>query len=197
MILVDENFRPIEPGSDEVGYLARKGHVPVAYYNDGAKTAATFPVVDGVRMAVLGDMGRMEPDGTILLLGRGSTCINSGGEKVYPEEVEQALKTHPAVLDALVAGAPDVRFGEKVAAVVQLRSGFDDTDTAEIAEHCRTHVAGYKIPRSVVVVPAIRRSPAERPTTAGRRKSSRPSDPGFCGSSNERNCGQASNCLLK
>ncbi|CAM2956932.1 Acyl-CoA synthetase [Prescottella defluvii] len=160
MILVDEKFRPIAPGADEVGYIARKGHVPVAYYNDDAKTAATFPVVDGVRMAVLGDMGRMEADGTILLLGRGSTCINSGGEKVYPEEVELALKTHPAVLDALVAGAPDVRFGEKVAAVVQLRPGFDTADPDQIAEHCRVHVAGYKIPRAVVVVEAIRRSPS-------------------------------------
>ncbi|PTR25616.1 acyl-CoA synthetase (AMP-forming)/AMP-acid ligase II [Rhodococcus sp. OK519] len=160
MLLVDETFRPIAPGSDEVGYLARRGNVPLAYYNDEAKSAATFPVVDGVRMSILGDMGTIEEDGTILLLGRGSMCINTGGEKVYPEEVEQAIKTHPAVLDALVAGAPDVRFGEKVAAVVQLRPEFADTATDDIAEHCRTHVAGYKIPRSVVVVDSIRRSPS-------------------------------------
>ncbi|RDI30661.1 acyl-CoA synthetase (AMP-forming)/AMP-acid ligase II [Rhodococcus sp. AG1013] len=160
MILVDEKFRPMSPGSDDVGFIARRGHVPLEYYKDEAKTAATFPVVDGVRMAILGDMGRMEEDGTILLLGRGSTCINTGGEKVYPEEVEQALKTHPAVMDALVAGAPDVRYGERVAAVVQLRPGFDDTDPGQIAEHCRVHVAGYKIPRAVVVVPSIRRSPS-------------------------------------
>lgn len=159
LILVDENSRPIAPGSDRIGFLARKGHVPLAYYNDDEKTAATFTEVDGVRLAVLGDMGRVEEDGAIFLLGRGSTCINSGGEKVYPEEVESAIKTHPAVIDALVAGAPDVRFGEKVAAVVQLRPGFDDVDPNEIAEHCRSRVAGYKIPRSVVLVSSIRRSP--------------------------------------
>ena len=160
MILVDDEFRRIEPGSDTVGFIARAGHVPVAYFGDPAKTAATFPVVDGVRLAVLGDMGTMEADGTIVLLGRGSMCINSGGEKVYPEEVEQALKTHPAVFDALVAGAPDARFGEKVAAVVQVRPGFEDVATESLSEHCRTHVAGYKIPRSIVLVPSILRSPS-------------------------------------
>ena len=160
MILVDDEFRRIEPGSDTVGFIARAGHVPVAYFGDPAKTAATFPVVDGVRLAVLGDMGTMEADGTIVLLGRGSMCINSGGEKVYPEEVEQALKTHPAVFDALVAGAPDTRFGEKVAAVVQVRPGFEDVATESLSEHCRTHVAGYKIPRSIVLVPTILRSPS-------------------------------------
>ncbi|MDV6270179.1 acyl-CoA synthetase [Rhodococcus globerulus] len=160
MILVDEEFRRIEPGSDTVGYIARAGHVPLAYFDDPEKSAATFPVVDGVRMAVLGDMGTMEVDGTIVLLGRGSMCINSGGEKVYPEEVEQALKTHPAVFDALVAGAPDARFGEKVAAVVQIRPGFEDVEPDALSEHCRIHVAGYKIPRSIVLVPAILRSPS-------------------------------------
>lgn len=160
MILVDEEFRRIEPGSDTVGYIARAGHVPLAYFDDPEKSAATFPVVDGVRMAVLGDMGTMEADGTIVLLGRGSMCINSGGEKVYPEEVEQALKTHPAVFDALVAGAPDARFGEKVAAVVQVRPGFEGVEPDALSEHCRIHVAGYKIPRSIVLVPAILRSPS-------------------------------------
>ena len=160
MILVDDEFRRIEPGSGTTGFIARAGHVPVAYFDDPAKTAATFPVVDGVRLAVLGDMGTMEADGTIVLLGRGSMCINSGGEKVYPEEVEQALKTHPAVFDALVAGAPDARFGEKVAAVVQVRPGFEDVATESLSEHCRTHVAGYKIPRSIVLVPSILRSPS-------------------------------------
>ncbi|MFE4503630.1 acyl-CoA synthetase [Rhodococcus sp. NPDC056743] len=160
MILVDEEFRRIEPGSDTVGYIARAGHVPIAYFDDPEKSAATFPVVDGVRMAVLGDMGTMEADGTIVLLGRGSMCINSGGEKVYPEEVEQALKTHPAVLDALVAGAPDAKFGEKVAAVVQIRPGFGDVEPGALSEHCRIHVAGYKIPRSIVLVPEILRSPS-------------------------------------
>ncbi|SDC48827.1 acyl-CoA synthetase [Rhodococcus tukisamuensis] len=160
MLLVDERNRVLDADSAEPGFIARRGHVPLAYFGDPDKTAATFPTVDGVRLAVLGDMGRREADGTIVLLGRGSTCINSGGEKVYPEEVELALKTHPAVLDALVAGAPDARFGEKVAAVVALRDGHEDVDTAELAEHCRAHVAGYKIPRSIVVVPAVLRSPS-------------------------------------
>ncbi|MDI9918870.1 acyl-CoA synthetase [Rhodococcus sp. IEGM 1379] len=160
MILVDDEFRRIEPGSDEVGFIARAGHVPVAYFDDPEKSAATFPVVDGIRMAVLGDMGTIEKDGSIVLLGRGSMCINSGGEKIYPEEVEQALKTHPAVFDALVAGAPDTRFGEKVAAVVQVRPGFEDVELDALSEHCRIHVAGYKIPRSIVLVPAILRSPS-------------------------------------
>ncbi|MCJ0906478.1 acyl-CoA synthetase [Rhodococcus sp. ARC_M6] len=160
MILVDEEFRRIEPGSDTVGYIARVGHVPLAYFEDPVKSAATFPVIDGVRMAVPGDMGTIEADGSIVLLGRGSMCINSGGEKIYPEEVEQALKTHPAVFDALVAGAPDARFGEKVAAVVQVRPGFEDVELGALSEHCRIHVAGYKIPRSIVLVPTILRSPS-------------------------------------
>lgn len=160
MILVDEEFRRIEPGSNQIGYIARAGHVPLAYFEDPVKSAATFPVVDGVRLAVPGDMGMIEADGTIVLLGRGSMCINSGGEKIYPEEVEQALKTHPAVFDALVAGAPDARFGEKVAAVVQVRPGFEDVELDALTEHCRIHVAGYKIPRSIVLVPEILRSPS-------------------------------------
>ncbi|WP_127784384.1 acyl-CoA synthetase [Rhodococcus sp. X156] len=160
MLLLDDDLKPIEPGTDTIGRIARTGHVPVAYYNDPQKTADTFPVVDGVRMAVMGDMGRMEADGTIVLLGRGSGCINTGGEKVFPEEVEEALKNHPAVMDALVAGAPDERFGERVAAVVQLREGAEDTDLDQLVEHCRTLVAGYKIPRSIVVVPQIPRSPS-------------------------------------
>ncbi|WP_127782332.1 acyl-CoA synthetase [Rhodococcus sp. X156] len=159
-VVVDETLQPVEPGSGELGYLARRGHVPLAYYNDPAKTAATFPVVDGVRMSVLGDMARVEADGTIVLLGRGSGCINTGGEKVFPEEVEQALKSHPAVMDALVAGAPDPLYGERVGAVVQLREGFDEPSLEDVQKHCRTQIAGYKIPRSLVVAPFIVRSPS-------------------------------------
>lgn len=158
--VVDEHFRPIAPGSEELGYLARRGNVPLAYYNDPEKSAATFPVVDGVRMSILGDVARVEGDGTIVVLGRGSLCINTGGEKVYPEEVEQALKSHPAVLDALVAGAPDPTYGERVAAVVQLREGVEEPELAALQAHCRTQIAGYKLPRSVVVVPEIVRSPS-------------------------------------
>ncbi|WP_305091815.1 acyl-CoA synthetase [Prescottella sp. R16] len=160
MLVVDEKLRPLAPGSGASGYLARTGHVPLEYFNEPEKTAETFPVVDGVRMSVLGDMGRLEDDGSIVLLGRGSVCINSGGEKVFPEEVEAAVKSHPAVLDAVVAGIPNERLGEQVSAVVQLREGFEDLDTDEIAAHCRGEIAGYKIPRSIVVVPLIVRSPA-------------------------------------
>ncbi len=160
MLVVDEKLCPVEPGSDMLGYIARVGRVPLGYFNDPEKTAQTFPVVDGVRMSILGDMGRVEPDGSIVLLGRGSVCINTGGEKVFPEEVEAAIKSHHAVMDAVVAGTPNARFGEQVSAVVQLRDGFEDIDTDEIAEHCRASIAGYKIPRSIVVVPAIVRSPA-------------------------------------
>ncbi len=168
MLLVDEQLRPVPAGQE--GFLARGGHVPLGYHGDPEKTAATFPVVDGVRMAVLGDRGRREADGTIVLLGRGSTCINSGGEKIYPEEVEQALKTHPAVYDALVVGVPDERFGERVAAVVALRDGHagggqggdghpgDAAVLDAIAAHCRARIAGYKIPRTIVAAPAVARS---------------------------------------
>ncbi|WP_182907484.1 acyl-CoA synthetase [Microbispora sp. H13382] len=157
--VVDEGFRPIEPGSDRLGYVARTGHVPLRYHNDPDRTAKTFPVVDGVRWAVLGDMARIEEDGTIVLLGRGSGCINTGGEKVFPEEVEQALKSHPAVMDALVAGVPDERFGERVAAVVELRPGVA-ADAGELRAHCRTQIAGYKVPASIVVVDTVERSPS-------------------------------------
>ncbi|MEO9222239.1 MAG: acyl-CoA synthetase, partial [Mycobacteriaceae bacterium] len=158
--VVDEHLRPLAPGTDASGYIARSGHVPVGYFNDPEKSAATFPVVDGVRMSILGDLGRIEADGSIVLLGRGSMCINSGGEKVFPEEVEQALKSHPDVMDALVAGAPDDRFGERVSAVIQLRDVEAEADLDAIRAHCRTKIAGYKVPKSLVVVPQILRSPS-------------------------------------
>ena len=158
MTLVDDDFRPVGPGIE--GFIARAGHVPLGYFGDPVKSAATFPVVDGIRMAVLGDRGILEEDGTIVLLGRGSNCINSGGEKIYPEEVEQALKAHPAVYDALVVGIPDERFGQKVAAAVALRTGHTETSAEDLSEYCRTHVAGYKIPRVVVFADEVKRSPS-------------------------------------
>lgn len=159
--VVDADLNPVEPGSDTIGYLARVGHVPLEYYKDPEKTAKTFPTrADGTRMSVLGDMARVESDGTIVLLGRGSGCINTGGEKVFPEEVEQALKSHPAVFDALVAGAKDPTYGERVSAVISLREGFEEPDLDELIAHCRTKIAGYKVPRSVVVVPEVVRSPS-------------------------------------
>lgn len=160
MLVVDEHLRPLEPGTTDVGYLARTGHVPLEYFNDPEKTRQTFPVVDGVRMSVLGDMGWIEADGSIVLLGRGSVCINTGGEKVYPEEVEAVLKSHPAVFDAVVVGTPSERYGEQVSAVIELREGAGDVDVEAVTGHCRSEIAGYKIPRTVVVVPTIVRSPA-------------------------------------
>jgi acyl-CoA synthetase (AMP-forming)/AMP-acid ligase II len=156
VIVVDEDLRPAAVG--EVGHLAKSGHVPLGYYGDETATAATFPVVDGVRWAVMGDLARLEDDGSISVLGRGSTCINTGGEKVFPEEVEQALKSHPAVLDAVVAGVPDERFGERVAAVVELRPAHSANED-DLREHCRAAVAGYKVPHRIAFVDQVVRSP--------------------------------------
>ena len=160
-IVLDELLEPVEPGSNSIGYMARVGHVPLEYYKDPEKSATVFKTLpDGRRVSVLGDMARVEPDGSIVLLGRGSGCINTGGEKVFPEEVEQALKAHPAIFDALVAGTKDPKYGERVSAVVSLREGFAEPSIEELAEHCRRNLAGYKVPRSVVVVPEVVRSPS-------------------------------------
>jgi 3-oxocholest-4-en-26-oate---CoA ligase len=145
-----------------IGKLARRGHVPLGYYRDPAKTATTFPVIDGVRWSVPGDHARIEDDGTITVLGRGSVSINSGGEKVYPEEVESALKSHPAVFDAVVVGLPNERWGEQVTAVVQARPGANPT-LDELAAHTRAHLASYKVPRALVLVHEIVRSPSGKP----------------------------------
>lgn len=143
-----------------VGRLAQRGHVPLGYYNDPAKTAETFFQKGKERWVLLGDMATVDEDGIVTVLGRGSQCINTGGEKVYPEEVEQALKSHPDVYDALVAGVPDERWGNRVAAVVQLREGAATLDLQTIQTHCRTHLAGYKIPRALVITDNIQRSPS-------------------------------------
>ena len=119
--VLGDDLSPVGPG--EVGRLARTGWIPLGYHGDPERSAATFPVIDGQRWSVPGDLARLEPDGTITLLGRGSTSINTGGEKVFPEEVENVLRGHPSVLDALVVGVPDERFGEGVAAVVAARPG--------------------------------------------------------------------------
>ena len=154
------DLRPV--GVGVVGRLARRGHIPLGYYKDEAKTAATFPVVDGVRWAVPGDHAVVETDGSITLLGRGSVSINTGGEKVYPEEVESVLKDHVDILDAVVVGVPDDRWGERVVAIVQPRVGEAPTLDA-LQHHTRARLAGYKVPRQVVLVDAIERSPAGKP----------------------------------
>jgi len=158
--VLDDELRPATPGV--VGKLARRGRIPIGYYKDPEKTAATFPVVDGVRWSVPGDHARIEDDGTITLLGRGSVSINTGGEKVYPEEVEAALKGHPKVFDAVVVGVPDERWGERVVALVQPRPG-EEPDFDDLDAHARRLVAAYKAPRDVVLVERIVRSPSGKP----------------------------------
>ncbi|MEV4332709.1 acyl-CoA synthetase [Streptomyces sp. NPDC049597] len=149
---------PVKPG--EPGRIAQRGHVPLGYYNDPVKTAETFFRRDGERWVLLGDMATVDEDGIVTVLGRGSQCINTGGEKVYPEEVEQALKSHPDVYDALVAGVPDQRWGNRVAAVVQPRAGAAALTLEDLRSHCRGRLAGYKIPRRLVIADEIRRSPS-------------------------------------
>jgi acyl-CoA synthetase (AMP-forming)/AMP-acid ligase II len=159
-IVIDEQDQPVQPG--EVGRMARGGNVPLEYYKDPEKSAATFITVDGKRYSVPGDFARLELDGTMTLLGRGSQCINSGGEKIYPEEVESALKAHPSVFDALVVGVPDERWGQRVAAIVEPRPGSAPT-LDELAEHCRTKLARYKVPRELHLVGAMPRHPSGKP----------------------------------
>ena len=161
-IVLDENMQPVAPGSGVIGKVARGGNVPLGYYKDPKKSAEVFVEVGGKRYSIPGDFAKVEADGTLTLLGRGSVCINSGGEKIYPEEVESALKSHPAVFDCLVVGLPDPRWGEKVTAVVQPRAGATPT-LEELAAHCRTLVAGYKVPKALHLVPQIQRQPSGKP----------------------------------
>ncbi|MCZ4076426.1 AMP-binding protein [Rhodococcus sp. H36-A4] len=161
MTLVDESLNEIPAGSEEVGYIARIGNVPLGYYKDEEKTARTFPTrSDGTRLSVLGDMGKVEADGTIVFLGRGSQCINTGGEKVFAEEVEAALHAHPSIADALVVATPDQRMGQQVAAVIATYPESPELTLDDVQEHCRKTLAGYKIPRSVVLVEEVKRTPA-------------------------------------
>lgn len=145
-----ENLRPVKPGSGEAGFIARTGPIPVGYYKDPEKTAQTFPVIDGVRYSAPGDWCTVEVDGTLTLLGRGSVCINSGGEKIYPEEIEETLKTHPNVEDALVVGVPDERWGQAVTAIV-IPSDPSRFDEAALREHVRAHLAPYKAPKRILI----------------------------------------------
>ncbi|MDQ2650450.1 MAG: AMP-binding protein, partial [Actinomycetota bacterium] len=162
-VVLDEDYNELEPGCGIQGRLARRGNVPLAYHKDPEKSAATFVVgPSGARYALAGDMATIQDDGTITLLGRGSQCINSGGEKIFPEEVESALKAHPAVFDAIVVGVPDERWGQRVAAVIQPREGTEPT-LADLDAHCRGYVAGYKVPKEVHLVPEVVRSPSGKP----------------------------------
>ncbi|MDP9334890.1 MAG: acyl-CoA synthetase [Actinomycetota bacterium] len=159
-IVVDDDLRPLPRGSAVVGRLATRGRVPLGYYNDPDRSARTFVEIDGVRWSLPGDMATIDADGTVHLLGRGSLCINTGGEKVYPEEVEAVLKSYPDVADAVVVGAPDPQFGQRVVAVVAPVPGTPAPDLAALQQHCRAHLAGYKVPRATHFVDVVVRTAA-------------------------------------
>jgi acyl-CoA synthetase (AMP-forming)/AMP-acid ligase II len=162
-VVFDENLEPVKPGSGVIGKIARSGDIPIGYYNDPVKSAEVFIKVDGKPFVMPGDFATVEADGSVTLLGRGSICINSGGEKIFPEEVEAVVRSHPDLMDAIVVGAPDERFGQRVAAIVEPRPGRAAPSLEAIQEHCRSHIAGYKVPRQLHVVDKIERSPSGKP----------------------------------
>ena len=168
--VIGEDGRPLMPGDPTSGRMAVRGHIPLGYYKDPVKTAATFPVIDGVRYAVPGDLATIDADGAITLLGRGSTCINTGGEKVFPEEVEDAIVSFPGVADTLVVGIPHERFGQMVVAAVAMADNAT-FDEAGLLEHLHGRLAGHKIPRAIMPLASIGRGPngkADRPAVTGR-----------------------------
>ena len=160
--VLDDDLRPVAPGSGVIGHLARGGHVPIGYLGDPPKSATTFVEARGQRWALPGDLATVNADRSIVVLGRGSLCINTGGEKVFPDEVEAALKDDPAVRDAVVVGAPDPRFGERVVALVLARAG-NEIDPEAVRQHVHTRLSGFKVPRDIFVVDHIVRSPSGKP----------------------------------
>ncbi len=159
LVLAEDLTRVLVPGSAEIGWLARTGRVPLGYLGDAEKTARTFPTVAGVRCSVPGDRARLNDDGSIVLLGRDSVTINSGGEKIFAEEVEQALKHHPAVYDAVVVGRASERWGQEVVAIVKLRAGCS-ADKADLLDECARHLARFKLPKEFLFTDEIVRSPS-------------------------------------
>jgi acyl-CoA synthetase (AMP-forming)/AMP-acid ligase II len=157
VIVVDpENFEPVEAGSGRIGVIAKAGALPLGYYKDPERTASTYRVIDGVRRMISGDHARLEADGTITLLGRGNHCINTAGEKVYPEEVEEVLKQFPGIIDALVFGESDPRLGQRVVAIVSQKA---QTDLDALTSFSRQKLAGYKVPKAIRVVDQVPRGP--------------------------------------
>ena len=152
--VITEDGRIVQPGSGDIGRVGVAGRVPLGYFKDPEKTATTFPTIDGVRYSVPGDFATVEADGSIVLLGRGSVCINTGGEKVFPEEVEEALKEHPSVQDAIVVGVPDERFGQRVAAVVASKNAVE----SDLIDHVKERLAAYKAPRHIYSVDSLERA---------------------------------------
>ncbi|PTR30285.1 acyl-CoA synthetase (AMP-forming)/AMP-acid ligase II [Rhodococcus sp. OK519] len=161
-VVVDDENRLLAPGSGAEGWLAKLGNVPVGYYNDPVKSAEIFRVVDGQRAVVTGDRARIENDGSITLLGRGNMVINTGGEKVFAEEVEAVVKAHPDIYDAIVIGVPDDRWGNRVATVIRVRDGVEP-DFESVEKHARSQLAGYKIPRTFWVADEVIRTPSGKP----------------------------------
>ena len=155
--VLTEDGREVVPGSGELGRVALRGHTPIGYYKDEAKSAATFQVIGGTRWSIPGDWASVEADGTVRLLGRGSQCINTGGEKVYPEEVEEVLKLHPSVADAAVVGVPDERFGQAITALVEALPG-QTVDEAALIAHVKSHLASYKAPKRVLPIESVGRA---------------------------------------
>ncbi|MFM8530105.1 MAG: AMP-binding protein [Ilumatobacteraceae bacterium] len=155
--VLTEEGREVRPGSDELGRVALRGHTPSGYYKDPVKSAATFQIIDGVRWSIPGDWARVDADGTVHLLGRGSQCINTGGEKVYPEEVEEVVKLHPDVADVAVVGVPDERFGQAITALVEPLPG-RTIDEAAIVAHVKQHLAAYKAPKRVITIDSVGRA---------------------------------------
>jgi acyl-CoA synthetase (AMP-forming)/AMP-acid ligase II len=158
-LVLGDDDRPVAPGSGVVGRIVTGGRLPLGYYGDPEKTAATFLTHEGERWLITGDLATVAEDGSVELLGRGSQSINTGGEKVHPEEVEGVLHGHPAVVDVLVVGVPDERWGSAVTAVVQPQPGTVPT-LEELVAHCKEHLGGYKAPKHLVLVDKVLRSPA-------------------------------------
>jgi fatty-acyl-CoA synthase len=154
-----EDDSEIMAGSEEVGIVAVGGNVPIGYYNDPERTAMVFREIDGQRYSFPGDQAMLAVDGSLILLGRGNQSINTGGEKVWPEEVEEAVKTHPSIADCLIFGVGDERYGQRVAAVVALTPG-SELDEEDVRAHVRTRLAAYKAPRSFAVVDTVPRTPS-------------------------------------
>jgi acyl-CoA synthetase (AMP-forming)/AMP-acid ligase II len=156
--VITDDGHDVTPGSGEIGRVAVKGRQPLGYYKDEAKSASTFLMIDGDRYSVPGDYATIEADGTLTLLGRGSVCINTGGEKVFPEEVEEVLKLHPSIRDAVAVGVPDEKFGEAITAVVEAVPG-ESVEEGDVITHVKGKLAAYKAPKRVVVVESINRAP--------------------------------------
>jgi acyl-CoA synthetase (AMP-forming)/AMP-acid ligase II len=156
--VITDDGRDVVAGSGEIGLVANIGRGPIGYYKDPEKSARTFPVIDGQRATILGDYATVEADGTVTLLGRGSACINTAGEKVFPEEVEDVIRTHPSVNDVAVVGVADAKYGEMVTALVEARPGALIDESAIVA-HVKASLAGYKAPKHVLAVDSVTRGP--------------------------------------